>query len=139
MVDLANIKVLSEAKYNALASKPQDTLHFVELPMDTYIVESFRDGYNGYDLYSNGEIVQFGRLSRGVAGILSVAFLKTMANDTYNCQLTMKGADSYNTSANFYPPYVTLPTTTGMNITCPAAIANIAYIDWAIRGKVAEE
>ena len=133
-VNLSDIKVLSEEKYNELVSTPDSTLHFVELPMDSYVVESYKSNYDGYIIYSNGLKIQWGRLTRTAVGVLSVSFLENMSSVTYIASVTMVGADSYNTSASFYPCYVTQKTTTGMNIVGPAAIASMAYTDWIVIG-----
>jgi len=101
-----------------------------------FIVESY-DGPDGwYNIWSNGHCEQGGKLVRTAAGISHVAFLREMKNKEYHPKITYVGADSYNTSANFYACYVTQKTTTGMNVVSPSAIASMEYIEWEIKGQI---
>lgn len=76
IANLSGIKVLSEEKYNELPSTPEDILHFVELPIDAYITESYVDGNDWYIVYSNGLCLQGGNATRSAA-TQTVAFYKS--------------------------------------------------------------
>lgn len=71
---LSNIKVLSEDKYNALSSTPDNVLHFVELPMECYVIETYKQDSSWYRIWSDGTVEQGGKVARTAATQL-VSFL----------------------------------------------------------------
>ena len=101
-----------------------------------FIVESYSGEDGWYNIWSNGKCEQGGQLVRTAAGVSHVTFLKEMKDAKYHPKITYVGADSYNTSANFYSCYVTQKTTTGMNVVSPSAIASMEYIDWEVKGFI---
>jgi hypothetical protein len=129
-VNLSNIKVLSEAKYNALTNKPNNVLHFVELPMETYIIETYMSGTSWYRIWSDGWCEQGGQFATNstwtaTTVTLSIPYMNTTYNITSSGPGYTANTDAWCISERTASSF----TATGLNTTGLATWRTAGYID----------
>lgn len=69
-----------------------------------YLKDSYVNGTSGYNIWSNGYCEQWGRVTYGTQGNVTVTLLKQMIDTNYCCQVTLYG-DTVGFHAPANPPY----------------------------------
>ena len=119
---LSKIKVLSQDKYNELSSTPNDVLHFVELPIECYVVETYEDEFSWYRIWSNETIEQGGKVAR-TAATQVVSFLMNYKNEPnifISAYHTAAGTDGR-------PPLITNPSTDSFTLSLYTGYAGVYW------------
>lgn len=96
-----------------------------------YIIESYRNGTEWYEVYKSGKVRQGGVYRTPSAGYINVTFLKPMATRDYTVTLGTHGEEG--TWINWYPASTT-ETETGLMLGGTAS-GHIYYISCVVEGQ----